>query len=59
MGERGMDERTMTPTSEEIEARAKEIAARYQIQKDWGLVDECVRTHYRLMAAKELERRNS
>ena len=45
--------------SEEIEARAKEIAARYQIQKDWGLVDECVRTHYRLMAAKELERRNS
>jgi hypothetical protein len=45
----------MTATSEEIEARAKEIAARYQIVREWGLVDECVRTHYRLMARKELE----
>ena len=47
----------MTTTSEEIEARAKEIAARYQIQQDWGLVDECVRTHYRGMAARELEKK--
>ncbi len=46
----------MPTTSEAVEARAKEIAAERGLKDDWGLVDECVRTHYRLMASRELER---
>lgn len=47
----------MTPTTEEINDLAKELAAiAGLVVVEWGLVDESVRTHYRIRAQRILSR---
>lgn len=47
-------------TLEEIDALARQLFKECGgLDLEWGAVDEYVRTHYRGMAARELERANS